>query len=163
MLRGLPHLTKYAPEPVELRKMFPDPENEPDFYKISELFPLPGDRKDPREEARAALAARGIIISDMPQSTMTMPGGAYPGGMPNLLGGFGGGVPFNSSMPPAAMGPMTSQFFAPQYNMLPVNGQYMSALDQTQLNASLQAQAQLNVYRNQPSSGNPSEETRGTG
>jgi hypothetical protein len=90
---------------------------------------------------------------------MTMPGGAYPGGMPSLLGGFGGGMPFNSS-PPAAMGPMTSQFFAPQYNGM-LNGQYISALDQTQWNASLQPQAQLNVYRNQPS-GNPGEETRGT-
>ena len=69
LLRGLPHLLQYSPEPTEKRKLLPDPDNEPDFYEISKLFPLPGDVKDlRREEAKAALAAKGIIISDGPPS-----------------------------------------------------------------------------------------------
>jgi len=63
LLRGLPHLLDYLPEAVSRRKLLPDPENEPDFYEISKLFPLPGDSStDVREEAKAALAAQGIII-----------------------------------------------------------------------------------------------------
>lgn len=176
MLRGLPHLTLYAPEPVELRKTFPDPENEPDFYKISELFPLPGDRKDPREEAKAALAARGIIITDPNVSAHQQPGmvggmgamampnqGAF-GIAPNMLAGFGGGLPFNPPMPTNVMGAasMTAAPFlgGPQYGGL-LNGNYMSPLDSSQLSAALQAQAQaqINLYRNQ-TSGNPNEEGR---
>lgn len=42
MLRGLPHLSSYMPGPKDARRLLPDPENEPDFYKISELYPLPG-------------------------------------------------------------------------------------------------------------------------
>ena len=63
MLRGLPHLTQYAPQPVDRRKLLPDPENEPDFYEISQLFPLPDDCTNQlEEEARAALAKRGIFV-----------------------------------------------------------------------------------------------------
>jgi hypothetical protein len=40
MLRGLPHLTQYMPEPKDARRLIPDPENEPDFYEISRHFPL---------------------------------------------------------------------------------------------------------------------------
>jgi len=46
MLRSLPHLCKYMPEPKDARRQIPDPENEPDFYRISKLFPLP-DSSDP--------------------------------------------------------------------------------------------------------------------
>lgn len=60
----MPHLLLYCQEPIDRRKLLPDPENEPDFYAISGLFPLPGDRKGIIEEARAALASRGIQIDD---------------------------------------------------------------------------------------------------
>lgn len=40
MLRGLAHLAKYMPAPKDARRLHPDPDNEPDFYKISEKFPL---------------------------------------------------------------------------------------------------------------------------
>ena len=66
MLRGLPHLLQYIPAPVEKRKQIPDPDNEPDFYKISEIFSLPGQYANIVEEARAGLAARGIVIHDDP-------------------------------------------------------------------------------------------------
>jgi len=43
MLRGLPHLTKYMPEPKDARRLIPDPENELNFYAISKKYPLPDD------------------------------------------------------------------------------------------------------------------------
>jgi hypothetical protein len=43
MLRGLPHLTKYMPEPKNSHRLIPDPDNEPDFYAISSKHPLPDD------------------------------------------------------------------------------------------------------------------------
>ena len=43
MLRGLPHLAKYVPEPKDARRLIPDPENEPNFYAISKRYPLPDD------------------------------------------------------------------------------------------------------------------------
>lgn len=45
MLRGLPHLCKYMPEARDARRLTPDPENEPDFYSISRVFPLPDEEK----------------------------------------------------------------------------------------------------------------------
>jgi hypothetical protein len=41
MLRGLPHLGKYMPPFKACRRLVPDPDNEPDFYTISLLWPLP--------------------------------------------------------------------------------------------------------------------------
>jgi hypothetical protein len=74
LLRGLPHLTQYAPQPVERRKLLPDPENEPDFYEITQLFPLPDDQTNQLEEARAELAKRGIYLAnDTSTSTLTTP------------------------------------------------------------------------------------------
>jgi hypothetical protein len=40
MLRGMPHLCRYMPEQKDARRKIPDPENEPDFNKISQDFPL---------------------------------------------------------------------------------------------------------------------------
>lgn len=40
-LRGLPLLCKYMPKPKIARRLISDPENEPNFYRISETFPLP--------------------------------------------------------------------------------------------------------------------------
>uniref|UniRef100_A0A7S3LFR8 HSF-type DNA-binding domain-containing protein n=1 Tax=Amphora coffeiformis TaxID=265554 RepID=A0A7S3LFR8_9STRA len=41
MLRGMPHLTKYMPPGRDARRLMADPDNEPDFYSIDRLFPLP--------------------------------------------------------------------------------------------------------------------------
>jgi len=41
MLRGMPHLCKFMPEPRDARRLIPDPDNEPDFYAITKNFPLP--------------------------------------------------------------------------------------------------------------------------
>jgi len=43
----MPHLCKYMPQPKNARRLIPDPENEPDFYRISELFPLNGETSKP--------------------------------------------------------------------------------------------------------------------
>jgi len=42
-LRGLPHLCKKMKRPGVAEKDFLDPKHEPDFYKISEMYPLPID------------------------------------------------------------------------------------------------------------------------
>jgi hypothetical protein len=52
-----------------MRKKIPDPDNEPNFYEISELFPLPGDKLDILEEAKAGLKARGIVLLNDKLST----------------------------------------------------------------------------------------------
>eukprot|EP00542_Grammatophora_oceanica_P016705 CAMPEP_0194033434 /NCGR_PEP_ID=MMETSP0009_2-20130614/6133_1 /TAXON_ID=210454 /ORGANISM="Grammatophora oceanica, Strain CCMP 410" /LENGTH=414 /DNA_ID=CAMNT_0038674129 /DNA_START=103 /DNA_END=1348 /DNA_ORIENTATION=+ len=49
-LRGMPHLCKYMPRPKNARRLIPDPENEPNFYRISQLFPLPDDQQQHPEE-----------------------------------------------------------------------------------------------------------------
>lgn len=36
----MPHLCKYMPKPKNARHLTPDPDNEPDFYKLSRLYPL---------------------------------------------------------------------------------------------------------------------------
>ncbi|GKZ00676.1 hypothetical protein MPSEU_001019700 [Mayamaea pseudoterrestris] len=45
LLRGRPHLLKFMPEPKDARRLIPDPENEPDLYSISKLYPLERDRQ----------------------------------------------------------------------------------------------------------------------
>lgn len=45
-LRGLPHLCKEMKRPGVAGKVVADPEHEPDFYKISESFPVPEKAED---------------------------------------------------------------------------------------------------------------------
>lgn len=45
-LRGMPWLCKNMPQPKNARLLIPDPENEPDFYTLSKLFPLPDQEQD---------------------------------------------------------------------------------------------------------------------
>lgn len=42
----MPWLCKYMPQPKNARLLMPDPENEPDFYTLSKLFPLPDQAQD---------------------------------------------------------------------------------------------------------------------
>lgn len=64
LLLGLPHLLQYSPPAVNRRRLLPDPSNEPNFDRISVLFPLPGDRRALVAEARQQLESRGCYISD---------------------------------------------------------------------------------------------------
>ncbi|KAI2509157.1 DNA binding protein [Fragilaria crotonensis] len=45
-LRGMPWLCKYMPKPKNARLLIPDPENEPDFYTLSKVSPLPDQAQD---------------------------------------------------------------------------------------------------------------------
>ena len=40
MLKGRPHLAQYMPKRKDARRLVTDPANEPDFYKISNQYPL---------------------------------------------------------------------------------------------------------------------------
>lgn len=40
-LRSMPHLLQYMPPGRDARRLMPDPDNEPDFYAISRVCPLP--------------------------------------------------------------------------------------------------------------------------
>ena len=44
LLRGMPHLTKFAPPPKEFRHLTQDPANEPDFHLLHLIAPLPTDK-----------------------------------------------------------------------------------------------------------------------
>ncbi|EEC48287.1 predicted protein [Phaeodactylum tricornutum CCAP 1055/1] len=55
MLRGLPHLTKYMPKFRDGRRLLPDPANEPDFYTISTLWPVPEKNPEPPQPVLSSL------------------------------------------------------------------------------------------------------------
>jgi hypothetical protein len=57
MIRGLPHLCKYMPRSKDARRLFSDPENEPNFDAISRRFPVPGCSDSPQEKAAAVPVA----------------------------------------------------------------------------------------------------------
>jgi hypothetical protein len=87
ILRGLPHLVKYMPEPKDSRLLIPDPTNEPDFYAISSEYPLPDDpdfdMAGPVEEAgkpkkRAAIAPARRLASEAPWFNDEMPQAKRP-------------------------------------------------------------------------------------
>jgi hypothetical protein len=88
MLRGLPHLASYMPVARTPRRLTEDPDNEPDFYSISTLFPLPdrhtinnNSNKSSTVEAAAATTTTPFLFG----TTMTAP--VHPGGM-TLLSAF---------------------------------------------------------------------------
>lgn len=64
MLRGMPHLSKYMPEPKEARHLTPDPEHELDFYAISRTYPLPDDPNFASKYATAV--AVPMVAAPMP-------------------------------------------------------------------------------------------------
>ena len=62
LLREVPHLAKYMPVAKDARRMIPDPDNEPDFERISKVFPLPDAQAAALE---LTLAARNAGASKM--------------------------------------------------------------------------------------------------
>lgn len=77
MLRGLPHLCKYMPEPKDARRLIPDPDNEPDLYTIGKQHPLPDDPKFGKE----ALSEK---ISPSSQNTAAPVSAVQPSGVARL-------------------------------------------------------------------------------
>ena len=56
MLRDMPHLTKYMPRAKDARRLIPDPDNEPNFYAISRVYPVPPPK--PEEQQQLQLLAQ---------------------------------------------------------------------------------------------------------
>jgi hypothetical protein len=89
MLRGLPHLAKYMPEAKDARRMIPDPDNEPDFERVSKVFPLPDERAAMMEMALAVRNAgnRSIAGTGMPQQIQRAPNNNWALSYPSMAGG----------------------------------------------------------------------------
>ena len=52
MLRDRPHLCQYMPPRRDARRLTADPDHEPDFYRISVLFPLSSSSKEEEDGVR---------------------------------------------------------------------------------------------------------------
>lgn len=78
MLRGLPHLCKYMPKPKDARRLIPDPENEPDFYRISKMYPLPDDPAFGKEKTKEqeAPTRREVPVASVAAVASASPVGA---------------------------------------------------------------------------------------
>jgi hypothetical protein len=132
MLRGLPHLAKYMPEAKDARRMIPDPDNEPDFERVSKVFPLPDDRAAMMEMAlavRNAAGNRSMAVTGMsPQQIQRVPNNnwasshVYPS-----MGGVQGVIPTDFS---ANVSMSQQRSIAPSLNVA-------SALEAAQAQASM--------------------------
>jgi hypothetical protein len=89
ILCGLPHLTKYMPEPKDSRRLIPDPDNEPNFYAISSEYPLPDDpdfymvepvedSEEPKKRAANAPVAAPRLASEASWFNNEMPPAKRP-------------------------------------------------------------------------------------
>jgi hypothetical protein len=89
ILRGLPHLVKYMPEPKDSRLLIPDPANEPDLYAISSEYPLPDDpdfhmavpveeSEEPKKRAASATVAAPRLASEAAWFDHEMPPAKRP-------------------------------------------------------------------------------------
>ena len=58
MLKNMPHLCKYMPEPKDARRLIPDVPNEPNFEEINQRYPLPDRAGQIGRESAAANALR---------------------------------------------------------------------------------------------------------
>lgn len=70
-LRGIPHLCKEMKRPGVSEKQAADPEQEPDFYKISEMYPVP---EKPVEDDSVLLH---FTLKHGPKARMPIYSGAY--------------------------------------------------------------------------------------
>ena len=123
MLRGMPHLTKYMPRAKDARRLLPDPENEPDFYQISQRFPLADEKKE--------LAGRNAL------GVTALPDVSLLGGQPRLASDVSW---LASQLPPAKI-PALSR--APP-GLLPLN-ETRNPLDVAQSRAALLGQGNLSL------------------
>lgn len=82
----MPHLCMYMPKSKNARHLIPDPDNEPDFYRLSKVFPLgdqekeieiPSMAKDKPDESSSIPAAGQREISQK-NSVSSVAAGALP-------------------------------------------------------------------------------------
>jgi len=64
-LRGMPHLCKYMPKPKNARHLVPDSENEPDFYRLSKLFPLADQEEEIKIPQLSGRKSAAVSASDL--------------------------------------------------------------------------------------------------
>ncbi|GAX10545.1 hypothetical protein FisN_40Lh014 [Fistulifera solaris] len=62
-LQGGFHLLKYMPEIKDIRRQIADPDNEPDFYEISQRFPVSLPSETSNEVAAAAASANVLPVA----------------------------------------------------------------------------------------------------
>mmetsp|Transcript_1053 Transcript_1053/g.1327 ORF Transcript_1053/g.1327 Transcript_1053/m.1327 type:complete len:360 (+) Transcript_1053:66-1145(+) len=69
-LRGMPHLCKYMPKPKNARHLVPDPENEPDFYRLSKLSPLADQKEEIKIPQLSGRKPTTVSASDLNSGPM---------------------------------------------------------------------------------------------
>jgi hypothetical protein len=128
MLRGLPHLASYMPVARTPRRLTEDPDNEPDFYSIAKLYPLP-DRPIKAVEAGTAVETAvpatsttpfmyGTAMAPAHQLGMTL----YPQAMSHTVTTIGGQTYVIPSMQPNMPMTMTTQTPAPASTTMLMSG-----------------------------------------
>mmetsp|Transcript_10941 Transcript_10941/g.15416 ORF Transcript_10941/g.15416 Transcript_10941/m.15416 type:complete len:452 (+) Transcript_10941:101-1456(+) len=84
-LKGLPHLTKYMPKPKNARRLAPDPQNEPNFYKIAEMFPLPRQSGASNSSTRESVTSSAVpVAKPAPQPIDTSEQDKKPSARPSV-------------------------------------------------------------------------------
>ena len=77
MLKGRPHLCQYMPKRKDARRLVADPDNEPNFYKITEQFPLDlpttGASTEEPETKRARFENYGVAAAAPPVASVSVP------------------------------------------------------------------------------------------
>ena len=73
MLKGRPDLCRYMPRPKDARRTVADPDNEPNFYNISLLYPLSDDEetKTTEQEERDEKADSSEVSALPPQTALS--------------------------------------------------------------------------------------------
>jgi len=130
MLRGMPHLTKYMPRAKDARRLLPDPENELDFYQITQRYPLP-------DESKAMVGHHALGVTALPDVSL-LAGQARLASDVSWLA---------SQLPPAKIPALTR---APT-GLLPLN-ESRNPLDVTQARAALLGQGSLSLAAAQAAS-----------
>ena len=70
MLKGRPHLCQYMPPCKDARRLVADPDNEPNFYRISRQYPLDGSTplvEDTADDMPHAKRSRSDSATPIPQ------------------------------------------------------------------------------------------------
>jgi hypothetical protein len=125
LLRGLPHLCTYMPAFKECRRLAPDPDNEPDFYAISLLWPVP--LKSPQAPVAAVAAAAASKSSEATHTIsnemlMSMFAPASVSEKPSALKSVGSilALPRAPLEAPSLLAGLLTTLPAPQLSSLPV-------------------------------------------
>lgn len=155
MLRGLPHLTKYMPEPKDARRLIPDPDNEPDFHGITLKYPLPDDpgyaKRKRHEETSSTTAGQARTFSEVDWIQNQAPDAKR-----QVLGGHSEGfLGMNAPLPNSSLvqqSPMQDNTLLKFQDLMQQNNQLIAAVA---LQASLnRGQGTMEAFQGVPQPGN---------